>query len=272
MLGTRVVTALALLALILPTLFWLPPWAWAGLTLLFLVVGCAEWLNLTGARRLAWPVAGSLGVLGVLWLVADLPTPGGLLLTVLGAATLFWLAVAPWWLRREATGPGARWAGPALLAACWLSLVHLRGIGVAALLVAMAIVWVADIGAYFVGKGFGRRKLAPRISPGKSIEGALGGMGLVVVIGLSVAAAPSLADTLPARLVATVGPWLAGVALAAVAALSVVGDLVESLVKRGAGVKDSGRILPGHGGILDRIDALLPTMPLVALMHIGLSG
>jgi len=149
--------------------------------------------------------------------------------------------------------------------------VALREIGALALFVAMAIVWVADIAAYFFGRAFGRHKLAPAISPGKSWEGAVGGFAAVAVAGLAAAAVPALAHTLPARLVAVWSPPGAAAALVGLAALSIVGDLHESLLKRQAGVKDSGTLLPGHGGVLDRIDALIPTMPAAMLLH-GLLG
>jgi len=131
----------------------------------------------------------------------------------------------------------------------------------------MALVGVADIAAYFVGRAFGRRKLAPSISPGKSWEGALGGAAAVAVLGLAAAASPSLSSTLPARLVDAWTAPVAVVVLVALAALSIVGDLHESLLKRQAGVKDSGAVLPGHGGVLDRIDALVPVMPAAMLLH-----
>ncbi|MEZ5650635.1 MAG: phosphatidate cytidylyltransferase [Burkholderiaceae bacterium] len=272
MLGKRVVTALVLLAVILPTLLLFPPIAWSVLTLAFVVVGSSEWLTLCALPRLAWPVSLLLGLVGAGWLAIGAPVSPMFEIAILALAVAFWVFVAPAWLARVGPSRWAAWIGPVLLAACWLALQRLRLEGVPALLAAMAIVWVADVGAYFVGKGFGRRRLAPRVSPGKTIEGALGGMVLVVILGLTVAAAPSLDRSLMALLVTGVGPWFAAIALCVIVALSVVGDLVESLVKRHAGAKDSGWILPGHGGVLDRIDALLPTMPLIALLHIWMSS
>lgn len=139
------------------------------------------------------------------------------------------------------------------------------------LLSVMAIVWVADIGAYFSGKAFGKRKLAPSISPKKSWEGAIGG-GIAVLLFssltiLSVADAPLLRDTFQVQLQAQLG-WAATLAILVVlVAASVVGDLFESLLKRRAGVKDSSNLLPGHGGVLDRIDALVPVLPMAALIY-----
>ncbi|MEZ5661595.1 MAG: phosphatidate cytidylyltransferase [Burkholderiaceae bacterium] len=271
MLAKRVVTALVLLALILPTLFLLPPVAWAALTLVFVLVGVSEWLTISGHPRHAWPVAIVLALPGLAFLAWGGVLPARLEVAILALAVLFWLLIAPLWLARVRPGRAASLLGPLLLAACWIGLLRLREEGVLPLLAAMAIVWLADIGAYFVGKAVGRRKLAPRISPGKSIEGALGGMMLVIVAGLFAAAAPVMADTVMARLVASLGPWGAAGVLAFVVAFSIVGDLFESLIKRHAGVKDSGWILPGHGGVLDRIDALLPTIPLLALIHIWMA-
>jgi phosphatidate cytidylyltransferase len=124
----------------------------------------------------------------------------------------------------------------------------------------------ADVGAYFFGRAFGRRKLAPSISPGKSWEGAIGGAFLVVILSLFTAASPDLAQTLPALLVGKWSGIVATVFLLALVALSVMGDLHESLLKRLAGVKDSGNSLPGHGGFFDRTDALIPTMPAAYLL------
>src|SRR5262245_32115652 len=145
--------------------------------------------------------------------------------------------------------------------------------GINFLLSVLVLVWVADIAAYFAGRAFGlkftRRRLAPGISPGKSWEGVWGGMAGVLVLallwtlsdtGLS-ASVPSLYSR-----IASQGAWLLPLAAIFLAAMSVVGDLVESLVKRSAGVKDSSQLLPGHGGVLDRVDALLPTLPLAMML------
>ena len=175
---------------------------------------------------------------------------------------------------------------------CFIAIAGLFQRSVAFLISAMAIVWVADIGAYFAGRAFGRRKLAPTISPGKSWEGVAGGLlavwllaGVVAVAGLQAAApvpvdaaAPGaaggaaspwmlmLADTFPARLLHGYGWPLWLLLMTLIVAASVVGDLFESMMKRRAGMKDSSHLLPGHGGVLDRIDALIPVMPLVLLI------
>ena len=129
----------------------------------------------------------------------------------------------------------------------------------------MVIVWVADIGAYFTGKAFGKRKLAPTISPGKSWEGAIGGWLTVLVLAALSTLVPVLHDTFAVKLQERFG-WAGFVlAMTLIVAASVVGDLFESLLKRRAGAKDSSKLLPGHGGILDRIDALIPVLPLAVL-------
>jgi phosphatidate cytidylyltransferase len=129
----------------------------------------------------------------------------------------------------------------------------------------MAIVWVADIGAYFAGKSFGKRKLAPSISPGKSWEGAIGGWFAVIALSAASCMFPALHGTF-APLVLEKWGWAGFIAvMTVIVAASIVGDLFESQLKRRAGMKDSSNLLPGHGGVLDRIDALIPTLPLAVL-------
>jgi phosphatidate cytidylyltransferase len=151
----------------------------------------------------------------------------------------------------------------------WLAVAQARFIGINFLLSVLVLVWVADIAAYAAGRAFGlkftKQKLAPAISPGKSWEGAWGGMVGVLIVGIAWAVADRALGTSDPSIysrVAKVGWWLLPIAAVFLAAMSIVGDLVESLVKRSAGAKDSSRLLPGHGGVLDRVDALLPTLPL----------
>lgn len=152
---------------------------------------------------------------------------------------------------------------------CFIAIAGLWQRSVTFLISAMAIVWVADIGAYFAGRALGRRKLAPSISPGKTWEGAAGGWLAVLLLAAIVTQLPSLSDSFPTVLLARFG-WPAWVLLMTVfVAASVVGDLFESMMKRRAGMKDSSALLPGHGGVLDRIDALIPTMPLALLLSAG---
>ncbi|MFY9512392.1 MAG: phosphatidate cytidylyltransferase, partial [Rubrivivax sp.] len=162
----------------------------------------------------------------------------------------------------------ARWAiGIAGLWAAWLAISHARVLGINFMLSVFCIVWMADVAAYFGGRAFGRRKLAPSISPGKSWEGVWSGMaGVLALAVLWIFLDHQMAwfdsSSVFSRLLASLGLVGLVLALLALSAMSVVGDLVESLVKRAAGAKDSSRLLPGHGGVLDRVDALLPVFPI----------
>jgi phosphatidate cytidylyltransferase len=189
---------------------------------------------------------------------------------VLGGAALLRAAV-PGWPR---VPRGLRLVGGMLvLWVAWLAVVKARMEGINFLLSILVLVWVADVFAYFAGRAFGLRftrgKLAPSISPGKSWEGVWGGMLGVVVLALAWvwadAAARAGVASLYTRL-AERGWWLLLIGVLFLAAMSVVGDLVESLVKRSAGAKDSSALLPGHGGVLDRVDALLPTLPIAMML------
>jgi phosphatidate cytidylyltransferase len=154
---------------------------------------------------------------------------------------------------------------------CFIAIAGLFQRSALFLISVMAIVWVADIGAYFAGRAFGRRKLAPDISPGKSWEGVAGGWLAVLMLAAITTQVPMLADSFTAMLQVRYG-WLLWVLLMSLlVAASVVGDLFESLMKRRAGVKDSSALLPGHGGVLDRIDALVPVMPLAFLISAGMA-
>jgi phosphatidate cytidylyltransferase len=202
-----------------------------------------EWARLCGMHAPLYALA--LGAL-LFFVPAD---PAWFLL-----AAAFWVLVAPLWLWRGVT-PGHKrilaLAGVVVLLPAGLAMVALPARHVLAVLV---LTWIADTAAYFVGVRFGRRKLAPSISPGKSWEGAAGGLlGVLLYAGLLALVSES-----------PWGPLLAGAAVLGV--LSIVGDLFESAAKRQADVKDSGTILPGHGGILDRIDSATATLPLAAAM------
>jgi phosphatidate cytidylyltransferase len=268
MLRTRVVTALILLAVLLGVV-------WTGSDLLFKLVlvlffGAAQW---EGARlfKARLPM-----VSAVIW--------SAILLFVLlryplaAAYPLSMLCVAIWAIRlAPALGLGLppldRFPnrlvsvvyGTAVLG-CFIAISALYLHSPLYLLSVMAIVWIADIGAYFAGKAFGKRKLAPSISPGKSWEGAIGGAIAVLVLTSASVFSPALRDTFATHVQGSLG-WggLVGVMLLVVAA-SVVGDLFESMLKRRAGMKDSSNLLPGHGGVLDRIDALVPVLPLATLI------
>lgn len=268
MLKTRVITALVLLALLLPSLFFLPQAYWALLVAAFIGVAAWEW-----GALLAWPSASrvALGCISALIcaavsLVAPQaigaavlfePAPGWVLLTYASAA-VFWCLVVPLWLQKKwsLAGIAGLLIGAVVLFPTWLAMVQLRTLGPGVLLGIFAVVWMADIAAYFSGKAFGKHKLAPSISPGKTWEGAIGAAVGVAIYGLVIRQAFSL-DVLSLPF------WI--LALLGVTAVSIIGDLYESLLKRKSGIKDSSNILPGHGGVLDRIDSLTSTLPVVAL-------
>ncbi len=269
MLATRIATAAVLLAILLPAIFLFPPVAWGLVSLVFLAVGTHEWVLLLGQRAHAWRAAGLMVLAGLALLAwrQQHDWPGGLVLAGCAALTLFWCVGGGWRLRHANARAGGWPLALVLLFGCWAAMYELRVLGVMPLLSSMAVVWVADVAAYFVGRAIGRRKLAPTISPGKSWEGAIGGFVFVALCGALAALWPALASSLPARLAAGL-PWaIAMLLLVALAMLSIVGDLHESLLKRQAGVKDSGTLLPGHGGVLDRIDALVPVMPAALLLY-----
>ena len=279
MLKQRILTAIVLLALLLPALFATSPWPFVLFTLLAVAAAGWEWGRLNGGGFGAALALGALVAAACLlalqqgW-AAVAPSPWWL------AATLAWLIAATVLLPRGPDGwpriaKALRWLiGFSALVAAWLAMAQARSIGLNFLLSVFCLVWMADIAAYFSGRAFGRRKLAPRISPGKSWEGVAGGMLgvlLLAVLWLMVERSRGAAQpSLYALLVDGLGWPLAALALAALAGISVVGDLFESLVKRAVGAKDSSALLPGHGGVLDRIDALLPTFP-VALSLVALA-
>ena len=281
MLKQRVITALILLAILLPALFYPSPVPFAIVVLVLMTAGAWEWARLNGYGM--WPSLAAGGVCVALcamaWWLGWLQQPlAGL-----------WLAVGVWWVLGSAAMLYAGVSGwPRIPAAlrllggllvlwmAWLAAVQARMVGINFLLSALALVWAADIAAYFAGRAFGLRftqnRLAPSISPGKSWEGVWGGgVGVLVLALVWVAADAALqapVASLFTHLTSHGGWWLLPTVLFMVA-MSVVGDLVESLVKRAAGAKDSSALLPGHGGVLDRVDALLPTLPL-AMMFFSL--
>jgi phosphatidate cytidylyltransferase len=275
MLKQRIITALVLLAILLPALFADRPEWLMSVALVLMCLAAWEWGQLNGySKKASWLIALDCLVLCAIAWKMGLPYRNmPLLWTVVGSA---WVLLGALLLHRGIEGwPRMhRWmrivGGVFLLATAWLAVAQARVIGVNFLLSVLALVWGADIFAYFCGRTWGRRKLAISISPGKSWEGVWGGMAGVVLISLMwiwldqntlSAQPPSLYTQVAAR-----GWWLLPLALVFMCAMSVVGDLVESLVKRSAGAKDSSNLLPGHGGVLDRVDALLPTLPLAMML------
>jgi phosphatidate cytidylyltransferase len=307
MLKSRVITAVILLVLFLLALFFLPEGGWATLVTVMVLQGASEWSRLSRfshkAANLFWGLT-LVMMLGLIWFDASrtLEQRAFLHVSVYTVSLLLWLAVVPVWLmagwkvelpasdtllakpadcgKRQEGGipaPDAsqRRVMPSLLMASvgWavliptgLAMLDLRLDHPWWLLGMMSLVWVADIAAYFTGRKFGKTKLAPSISPGKTWEGVIGAMlGVSVCVVLAWSFSPYTAHFafLPSVLIAS-WCWVG---------LAVIGDLFESAIKRQAGVKDSGALLPGHGGLLDRIDALTSTLPIAALaillQHLG---
>ncbi len=278
MLKQRIITAIVLLAILLPALFWPSPVPFIAVVLILIGAAGWEWgrLNGLGQTGAVLTAAACLLLCAASWYAGLLQRPLPLLWSIAGAA---WVLAGAWLLRAGVAG----WpnipqtvrlvGGVVALWLAWLAASQARVMGINFLLSILVLVWVADIAAYAAGRTFGlkftKRKLAPTISPGKSWEGAWGGMAGVLVLAIvwtliDSARQPAVAS-LYTRL-AQSGWWLLVIAALFLAAMSVVGDLAESLVKRSAGAKDSSNLLPGHGGVLDRVDALLPTLPLAMML------
>ncbi len=271
MLKTRVITAVVLLAILLPALFATTPWPFAGLTVLMMGAAGWEWARLNGLPGGGALAAGVALALACVWtlLLGGLDAP---------PSWIWWLATGAWVLggayalRAGPTGwpqlaRGGRLALGALLLWCaWLAIVKAKVLGINFILSVFCLVWMADIAAYFCGRALGKRKLAPAISPGKSWEGVWGGMVGVILLGFVWVHIIDMKLAVDSPSLYTLLVQSHGIvsllALVFLGAMSVVGDLFESLVKRAAGAKDSSHLLPGHGGVLDRIDALLPVFPL----------
>lgn len=273
MLKTRIITAVCLLVVFYLALFHLPHQGWVAFATVIAGLAAWEWgalMQVEAKSRVYFGVG-----LGLLCLVIALLNPSALgLQNDLDDVTsplsfgcwfylpsvAFWLFVAPIWLKRRWPLPksvlGAL-VGLLLILPTWLALVQLKQMGATILIAIMATVWLADIGAYFFGRTFGKHKLAPAISPGKTWEGAVGGATTVLAYGFL------LSGYLPGELANNSLLLLSILVLLPI--FSVVGDLFESMLKRQSGIKDSSKILPGHGGILDRIDSLTSTLPAVAL-------
>jgi phosphatidate cytidylyltransferase len=267
----RVITALVLLGLLVGAL-WLGRAASVAAVALLFCAAVFEWLRLSGLPRgrcigLAVAVVGGLAALEY---SGRTPIGPALTLVCAGAAAV-WLTLFAVLVRAsQQPVPIGRSAsamlGLTLLPAAWLALLYLHQRGVMMLFSTLAIVWIADIAAYFAGRAFGTRKLAPRISPGKTWAGVIGALAGVLAVAtllhLVVPEAPLFSN-------AMFGPSfaVAWIVLSVLVAFSIVGDLFESLLKRQAGMKDSGVLLPGHGGVLDRIDAMLPVLPIAVLLE-----
>ena len=272
MLGTRILTAVILISVVLAALFLLAPVGWGSVSLVVVGVAASEWASLAGyarsARALFVAITLAMGIAMLVLLAGGGQSRwGDVVLATCGAATIFWVIVAPPWLAfrwKPASGIALAIVGWIVLAGAWVALVTLQARSPWLVLAAMAIVWIADTAAYFTGRAFGKRKLAPQVSPGKTWEGVYGALAAVAIYALALTPLSDAAGRSGALTPLAVGIWVA--CALALAALSIEGDLFESLLKRNANVKDSGRLLPGHGGVLDRIDALLAAMPAAALL------
>ncbi len=278
MLRQRIITALVLVGLLLGALTVNAHWPFAVLTLALIAAAGWEWARLNQAgETLSLTMGAALAAAGALalWGGWDQHAPP----LVWWLAAVVWVLAGALALRR---GPpawpllpqAARWLlGLVVLWAAWLAIAHARVVGINFMLSVFCLVWMADVAAYFGGRAWGKRKLAPSISPGKSWEGVWSGMAGVLLLALLwmwidtrfAVDGPSLYT----RLHQGLGAFGMAAALLALCGLSVLGDLMESLVKRAAGAKDSSRLLPGHGGVLDRVDALLPVVP-AALAFVNL--
>ena len=271
MLKTRVITALVLLAVLLPILFLLPAMYIGAFFLVALLAAAWEWsiLLTPQARRAAWVYA--LFCLAIILILLSMQNTSWQFALLL-LSVIFWFFMAPFILAKginlslERLRPFYVVLGLILLPATWFSLVFLRELGLVFLLTSIALVWVADIGAYFIGKAFGKRKLAIQISPGKSVEGAIGGLVLSYGYALLCVMYLPFESTLFGAWAIRFGWVVMFLMVTVLVAFSIFGDLFESQLKRLAGVKDSSHLLPGHGGVLDRVDALIPTMPIAALL------
>jgi phosphatidate cytidylyltransferase len=278
MLRQRIITALLMLAILVPAVFYRDPVAFILVTLVLISAGAWEWarLNQIGETPARWIGVFCAVACYLTWAAGRVDDQFVVMWTTLGAA---WVLMSVWLLSKGVPAwnqlhRSIRLSGGLIaLWAAWLAVVQARKMGINFLFSVLFLVWAADVFAYFFGRAFGgrlfKRKLAPTISPGKTWEGALGGLLGVVLIALlwcwadRTFAVDSL--SLYSRLLSKGGVVFL-VAVVFLTAMSVVGDLAESLFKRSAGVKDSSGLLPGHGGVLDRVDALLPVLPLAMML------
>jgi phosphatidate cytidylyltransferase len=276
MLKQRVLTAVVLLGVLALVVAATSPWPF----LLFLALACScagfEWLRLTLGQRSLWaPVGGLALFLASVWQanrwIGGQPNPLVLLQGIICLAIFLWVVLLlPALWRAQVTRPAYRlansFAAVVTLLATWGALAYWylqREHGAIFVVSLLLVVWVADIAAYFAGRAFGRRKVAPSISPGKTLEGAFAGVvGVVVWLGISASWPQTFAASLLSQ-TSWIVLLLTGVLLAV---FSIAGDLYESLLKRRAGVKDSSQLLPGHGGVYDRIDAVVAVVPLGFLL------
>jgi len=270
MLKQRVITALILAPLFVWGVIALPTTYISLLFALMISVGAAEWVRLMGEPP-AMKKYPFIALIWILMVASAWASQHTMLFYLLLSVSALWWCYAVWLLQRYsahvlqcgAQGKVTQFSLPALpvigivlLVPTWIAMVVLHSVSPYWLLLMMVLIWSADTGAYFAGRAFGKRKLAPQVSPGKSWEGVAGAMAMTVVVSL-----------VGGVLLDVSGVALFGLVILALitVAFSIVGDLMESLMKRRVGVKDSGTLLPGHGGVLDRIDSLTAAAPIFAL-------
>jgi phosphatidate cytidylyltransferase len=268
----RVVTAVILVALLLGALLW-SPFAFAIVMAVAFALAQAEWLRLAG-WRFATAAAFSLAIAALLSFtllarpqLLEIVTP-----PLVAVATVIWAALGGLLVQSQRKGRLVRVPASAstllaviLTSAAWCALMTFLDVGVVTMLSVLLIVWLADTAAYFSGRAFGRAKLASVISPGKTWAGVWGAMAAVAALALAADLLWPEAPLYSTLLLDRLGIGIALPLLALLVALSIVGDLFESLLKRQAGAKDSGHLLPGHGGFFDRLDAMLALLPPAAL-------
>lgn len=281
MLRQRVMTAIVMLAVLYMGTAWLSPAAYAGFLSLIMLPALLEWAELMGLQRkrdkmlwLLFVTTLLVPALIVLVLPGGVPsTPG--VVTVSALAMVYWFVI--FWLIRDYPNGQQRWQamwkigvmGVASLLPTWLGLFYLKILDPSGLLVfgLIGMVSIVDIGAYFSGRAWGRKKLAPALSPKKSWAGFWGGMASCATLTAAI-----LLWVHSAVMPLSVDLWvLLLVAAMLLAVFSVIGDLFESMLKRHRGMKDSGKLLPGHGGFLDRIDSLMAATPVYVLAMVALS-
>ena len=277
MLKARIITALVLFPLLLAAIFLLHGHYWASLMFIIVLLGTTEWSRIASYSklhsRIYLALTASLGFLLLFFTEITSQSANSASFWFLLVSLFFWLLIVPLWLSKgwQIHNPIVMGlVGWTVLIPTWLALVQLQSKSPVLLLALMAVVWIADIAAYFSGKQFGKHKLAPSISPGKTWEGVAG-----AYLAVAIYAAGWLfydrtlvtqflgLESLSATFIIIV-VWI-------MAYFSILGDLFESWMKRQAGLKDSGNLLPGHGGVLDRIDALTSTLPLISFLLICLN-
>ena len=266
MLRTRLLTVAIVFPLFLLALFKLPNVYWSALILVFMMIAAHEWARLFDVSSILSLLFGFGLAIAALALCIDgdfLIPNASVTKAVCMVAVVFWIVVVPFMLknRTRINGRAVIFSlGAITLLPLWAALVKLQSLGPLYVFFAMGIIWLADTAAYFSGRAFGKRKLAPDISPGKTLEGAYGAVVISIVYAVILVSLGQYFGTMSLAGLPLIIPGFVVIVI-----LSIVGDLFESWLKRQCGKKDSGSLFPGHGGILDRIDSLTSTMPLVAL-------